>query len=216
MAARFHHAVFAALGFEVILCFVELDSGALMQVMHHFAGKIYVPIQAGADSSSAQSEFTQDFEGYEKYLFAKEFTPFFMGDIVAGLRFDFFGTMAFAIFVLYAVRTLHLSSVPVGIVFAAGSVGAIVGAIVVNRVQRAIGVGLSIVATGVVAVAFQPVKDRVDRLANRLVYGRRATPYERSLDVHISHLRKKLEGAGSIRTIRGAGYQFAPAKAGEE
>lgn len=39
-------------------------------------------------------EFTQDFKGYEKYLFAKETTPFFMGDIVAGLRFDFFGTMA--------------------------------------------------------------------------------------------------------------------------
>lgn len=39
-------------------------------------------------------EFTQDFDGYESYLFAKNYTPFFMGDIVAGLRFDFFGTMA--------------------------------------------------------------------------------------------------------------------------
>jgi signal transduction histidine kinase len=39
-------------------------------------------------------------------------------------------------------------------------------------------VGLSIVATAVVAVAFQPVRDRVQRLANRLVYGERATPYE--------------------------------------
>ena len=29
-----------------------------------------------------------------------------------------------------------------------------------------------------VAVAFQPVRERVQRLANRLVYGRRATPYE--------------------------------------
>jgi signal transduction histidine kinase len=39
-------------------------------------------------------------------------------------------------------------------------------------------VGLSIVATAVVAFAFQPVRERVQRLANRLVYGRRATPYE--------------------------------------
>lgn len=39
-------------------------------------------------------EFTQDFKGYEPYLFRKAFTPFFMGEIVAGLRFDFFGTMA--------------------------------------------------------------------------------------------------------------------------
>jgi signal transduction histidine kinase len=30
----------------------------------------------------------------------------------------------------------------------------------------------------VVAVAFQPVRQRVQRLANRLVYGKRATPYE--------------------------------------
>ncbi len=33
--------------------------------------------------------------------------------------------------------------------------------------------GLSILATAVVAVAFQPVRERVQRLANRLVYGRR-------------------------------------------
>jgi len=37
---------------------------------------------------------------------------------------------------------------------------------------------LSIVATAVVAVTFQPVRTRVQRLANRLVYGERATPYE--------------------------------------
>ena len=45
-----------------------------------------------------------------------------------------------------------------------------------------------------------------------VLYQRRATPYERSLDVHISHLRKKLERdeRSLIRTIRGVGYQFAP------
>jgi signal transduction histidine kinase len=37
---------------------------------------------------------------------------------------------------------------------------------------------LSIVATAVVAVGFQPVRERVQKLANRLVYGKRATPYE--------------------------------------
>jgi len=40
------------------------------------------------------------------------------------------------------------------------------------------GFGLSILATAMVAVAFQPVRERVQHLANRLVYGRRATPYE--------------------------------------
>jgi signal transduction histidine kinase len=39
-------------------------------------------------------------------------------------------------------------------------------------------VALSILATAVVAVAFQPVRERTRRLANRLVYGQRATPYD--------------------------------------
>ncbi len=38
--------------------------------------------------------------------------------------------------------------------------------------------GLSVLATALVAVAFQPVRERVQHLANRLVYGRRASPYE--------------------------------------
>jgi DNA-binding response OmpR family regulator len=41
------------------------------------------------------------------------------------------------------------------------------------------------------------------------LFERAATPYDRFLDVHISHLRKKLEGGHSlIRTIRGVGYVF--------
>ncbi|HUI55779.1 MAG TPA: response regulator transcription factor [Bryobacteraceae bacterium] len=40
-------------------------------------------------------------------------------------------------------------------------------------------------------------------------YNRKATPYDRSIDMHISHLRKKLErGETLIKTIRGVGYQF--------
>jgi class 3 adenylate cyclase len=37
---------------------------------------------------------------------------------------------------------------------------------------------LSIVATAVIAAAFQPARERSRRLANRLVYGERASPYE--------------------------------------
>jgi two-component system response regulator CpxR len=44
----------------------------------------------------------------------------------------------------------------------------------------------------------------------RLLYNRQANPLERSLDVHVSHLRRKLEkGKTMIRTIRGVGYLFA-------
>ena len=48
-----------------------------------------------------------------------------------------------------------------------------------------------------------------DDLMNRL-YQREATPFDRSIDVHVSHLRKKLNDSDSlIRTVRGIGYQFS-------
>jgi two-component system response regulator CpxR len=42
------------------------------------------------------------------------------------------------------------------------------------------------------------------------MYNRKATPFDRSIDMHISHLRKKLEqnGKALIKTVRGVGYQF--------
>jgi two-component system, OmpR family, response regulator CpxR len=47
-----------------------------------------------------------------------------------------------------------------------------------------------------------------DELMN-ILHQREATPFERSVDVHVSHLRKKFDANRSlIRTIRGVGYQF--------
>jgi two-component system response regulator CpxR len=41
------------------------------------------------------------------------------------------------------------------------------------------------------------------------LFERKATPYDRFLDVHVSHLRKKLEGGRNlIRAVRGVGYVF--------
>jgi len=41
------------------------------------------------------------------------------------------------------------------------------------------------------------------------LYNRKATPFDRSIDMHVSHLRRKLEGETPlIKTIRGVGYQF--------
>ncbi len=50
-----------------------------------------------------------------------------------------------------------------------------------------------------------------DALAAAL-YQREASPFERSLDVHVSHLRRKLEDADEvfIHTVRGTGYLLAP------
>ncbi len=49
------------------------------------------------------------------------------------------------------------------------------------------------------------------------VLGRNASPFDRSIDMHISNLRKKLGqqfGAGErIKTVRGVGYIYAQASA---
>jgi two-component system response regulator CpxR len=43
------------------------------------------------------------------------------------------------------------------------------------------------------------------------LYNRKSTPFDRSIDMHVSHLRKKLETDRTlIKTIRGVGYQFIP------
>jgi two-component system response regulator CpxR len=47
-----------------------------------------------------------------------------------------------------------------------------------------------------------------------VLHQRQATAYERSVDVHVSHLRRKLEleGGPMIRTVRGIGYLLAIAE----
>jgi hypothetical protein len=72
--------------------------------------------------------------------------------------------------VVYAGLAGFITAVYVAIVV---GLGALVG-----EATSKPNLGLSILATAVVAVAFQPVRNRVQRLANRLVYGERATPYE--------------------------------------
>ena len=41
-----------------------------------------------------------------------------------------------------------------------------------------------------------------------LLYQREVSPFDRALDVHVSHLRKKHGRRDLIRTVRGTGYQF--------
>ena len=72
---------------------------------------------------------------------------------------------------VYGILAGFVTAVYVGVVV---GVGRLVGQQSANDENLL----LSIVATGVIAVAFQPVKERVNRFANRLVYGKRATPYE--------------------------------------
>ena len=57
-------------------------------------------------------------------------------------------------------------------------VGIVVGVGLLFGTQDEPSVWLGIVATVVIAIAFQPLRRRLQKVANRIVYGRRATPYE--------------------------------------
>ncbi len=70
---------------------------------------------------------------------------------------------------VYGSLAVFITAVYVGI---AVGIGALIGG------GGKPNLGLSVLATAIVAVGFQPVRERVQRVANRLVYGRRATPYE--------------------------------------
>jgi signal transduction histidine kinase len=69
--------------------------------------------------------------------------------------------------VVYGTLAVFITLVYVGLVV---GIGTLVG----NRRSPL----LSAIAAAVIAVAFQPIRERSGRVANRLVYGKRATPYE--------------------------------------
>jgi signal transduction histidine kinase len=77
---------------------------------------------------------------------------------------------------LYDIDVVIRKTVVVGVL--AAFIGVIYVAIVVGLGSFADSPALRIGATALVAIAFQPVRDRANRWANRLVYGARATPYE--------------------------------------
>ncbi len=71
--------------------------------------------------------------------------------------------------IVYGSLAVFITSVYVGI---AVGIGALIGG------GGKPNLGLSILATAIVALGFQPVRERLQKVANRLVYGKRATPYE--------------------------------------
>jgi signal transduction histidine kinase len=108
---------------------------------------------------------------------------------VANSVVSFVSTLAVPVFIGIAMLKYRLYDIDVVIsrTLVYGSLAAFITAVYVGIV---VGVGalvgsggqpnlaLSIVATAIVAVAFQPVRERLQKIANRLVYGKRATPYE--------------------------------------
>jgi MFS family permease len=89
-------------------------------------------------------------------------TPSMRGELMEGLRyvlgdprwraitlyvstFNFFSSVAFALYVVYAVRNLGLTPGELGLVFALGNLGWLFGAVVVRRLSGRLGIGWTLV-----------------------------------------------------------------------
>jgi two-component system response regulator CpxR len=93
-----------------------------------------------------------------------------------------------------------------------------IGGVQLDSLSRSVTAsGEPVVVTAIEFDILECLMRSVGRVVSRdalaaVLYQRQATPYERAIDVHISHLRKKLERAedAAIHTLRGSGYMFSP------
>jgi MFS family permease len=67
--------------------------------------------------------------------------------------FNFWGNLMFAVYVVYMVRELELGPTVIGLIFAVGSVGYLVGAVVTHRLSSRLGVGPTIVLGAALGIA---------------------------------------------------------------
>lgn len=73
--------------------------------------------------------------------------------LLASATFNFFNAAFYALFVLYATRSLGVSAGGLGLALAVGSLGSVLGALVVGRVTRRIGLGNALIVAFVLAPA---------------------------------------------------------------
>jgi MFS family permease len=92
---------------------------------------------------------TQMAEGL-RYVFGERYLR---GIAVAAGLINLFGRMMVVVLPIYLVREVGYSPAAIGIVFALGAVGFLLGAALADRVVARIGIGLTIVIGGIVAAA---------------------------------------------------------------
>jgi signal transduction histidine kinase len=108
----------------------------------------------------------------------------FTQTVVAGVLFDIalIGLYAAIVIAVMKYRLYDIDLIISRTVVYGGLAGFIsvvyVGLVVVIGAFVGATEGLALLATAIVAIAFQPARIRAQAIANRLVYGERATPYE--------------------------------------
>ena len=71
----------------------------------------------------------------------------------ASATFNLFDNVLFGVYVLYMVRTLHLSTPAIGLVFGLGGAGGVLGALLVSPLTRLVGMGRGIMLGLILATA---------------------------------------------------------------
>ena len=125
---------------QVLTAPVAIAGAALSFVVSALAlrgVKVHEPAVEPSDSS-ARADLREGF----RYL-AHE--PVLRASVACTSIINFFSFFVFAIFVLYASRTLGLSAGVIGVVLGAASVGALGGALIAPRVGRRLGIGRAVV-----------------------------------------------------------------------
>jgi predicted MFS family arabinose efflux permease len=89
------------------------------------------------NGTSARADLVDGF----RYLIRE---PVLRAGVACTSIINFFSFFVFAIFVLYASRTLSLSAAAIGVVLGAASFGALAGALIAPRVGRRLGIGRAV------------------------------------------------------------------------
>ena len=91
-----------------------------------------------SNGTSARADLREGF----RYL-ARQ--PVLRAGVICTSIINFFSFFIFAIFVLYASRTLELSAGAIGVILGAASFGALAGALIAPRIGRRLGIGRAVV-----------------------------------------------------------------------
>ena len=153
---------------SLVVRFRRADHDVRQQVKWFGAGMVVTGVGIALGSGTSQGSFPTSPLGLASLAIGLGALPVTIG--IAVLRYRLYDIdVVINRALVYGVLALFITVIYVGIVV---GVGTLIGS------GTKPNLALSILATAVVAVGFQPVRERLQKVANRLVYGKRATPYE--------------------------------------
>jgi MFS family permease len=107
-------------------------------------------IPTRAERKAAKSSMRTDLREGLQWVLGN---PYLRTISMSTATFNFFGSMMQAILAVYLVRGLGMSPFVIGVIFAVGNVGYLLGAVTANRISRRVGIGPAIILGGLLELA---------------------------------------------------------------